>query len=234
MKKIYFLAVAMIASTSLFAQYDVQVNCTNPADGATVVGSAALNVDFTVTNAGPNAIPAGDTIWFSYAIGTDIYDLDGTPSAATGIILPATGFPVGQNITAAMLGGLVLDLSQMTAQSDICVICWGINGAIDLPSDPNDTDNTNNISCFTATPMPGAGIEENTISTSVYPNPANDVLNIVASEQIENVVILSLDGKVAATSTSSTVEVGNLTSGMYIYEVTTTSGKVSRDTFMKK
>lgn len=234
MKKIYFLAVAMIASTSLFAQqYDVQVECTNPADGATVVGSAALNIDFTVTNAGPASVAIGDTIWFSYAIGTDIFDLDGTPSGATGIILQAA-FPMGATITAAQLGGLVLDLSQMTAQSDICVICWGTNGAIDLPSDPNDSDNTNNISCFTATPMPGAGIEENTISTSVYPNPANDVLNIVASEQIENVVILSLDGKVAATSTSSTVEVGNLTSGMYIYEVTTTSGKVSRDMFMKK
>ncbi len=78
------------------------------------------------------------------------------------------------------------------------------------------------------------GINEGVIKTSVYPNPANDVLNIVANEEITNVSIVSLDGKIAATSTTSTVEVSALTPGMYIYEVTTASGKVSRDTFMKK
>lgn len=77
-------------------------------------------------------------------------------------------------------------------------------------------------------------INENVISTSVYPNPANDVLNIVASEEIANVSILGLDGKVVATSATSTVNVADLVSGMYIYEVTTSTGKVSRDSFMKK
>jgi len=79
-----------------------------------------------------------------------------------------------------------------------------------------------------------AGINENVITTSVYPNPANDVLNIVASEEIATVSIVTLDGKVVANASSSSVNVAELKSGMYIYEVTTTSGKVSRDTFMKK
>ena len=77
-------------------------------------------------------------------------------------------------------------------------------------------------------------VDENTLTTSVYPNPANDVLNIVASEEIANVSILGLDGKLVATSATSTVNVADLISGMYIYQVTTTSGKVSRDSFMKK
>lgn len=79
-----------------------------------------------------------------------------------------------------------------------------------------------------------AGIDENVITTSVYPNPANDVLNIVASEEIATVSIVALDGKVVANASSSSVNVAELKSGMYIYEVTTTSGKVARDTFMKK
>lgn len=81
---------------------------------------------------------------------------------------------------------------------------------------------------------PSAGIEENVISTSVYPNPATDVLNIVSSEEIANVTIVSLDGKIVATTTNSTVDVSQLISGMYVYEVKTTSGTITRNTFMKK
>lgn len=80
-----------------------------------------------------------------------------------------------------------------------------------------------------------AGLAGKTIETSVYPNPANDVLNIVANEEIANVSILSLDGKVVAKAANAkTINVAELVSGVYLYEVTTTSGKVSRDTFMKK
>lgn len=79
-----------------------------------------------------------------------------------------------------------------------------------------------------------SGIEENVISTSVYPNPATDVLNIVSSEEIANVTIVSLDGKIVATTTNSTVDVSQLISGMYVYEVKTTSGTITRNTFMKK
>ncbi len=79
-----------------------------------------------------------------------------------------------------------------------------------------------------------AGVNENVISAKVYPNPANDVLNISINEEIESVSIVTLDGKVVATSTGSTVNVAELTSGMYIYEITTANGNVARDTFMKK
>jgi hypothetical protein len=79
-----------------------------------------------------------------------------------------------------------------------------------------------------------AGINENVINANVYPNPANDVLNIAINEEIESVSIVTLDGKVVATSTSSTVNVADLTSGMYVYEITTANGNVARDTFVKK
>lgn len=87
---------------------------------------------------------------------------------------------------------------------------------------------------ITVTAEATSGINESVIATSVYPNPANDVLNIVVNEEIANVSITTLDGKVVATSTTSSVNVAELTTGMYIYEVTTSNGNVSRDTFMKK
>lgn len=80
-----------------------------------------------------------------------------------------------------------------------------------------------------------ASIEENVIEASVYPNPANDVLNIkVVNEEIASVAIVSLDGKVVATSTSNSVNVADLTAGMYMYQVTTVSGKLANGNFAKK
>lgn len=78
-----------------------------------------------------------------------------------------------------------------------------------------------------------ASIEENVIEASVYPNPANDVLNIKIDGTIESVVVTTLDGKVVASTTSNAVNVNELASGMYIYTVTTTEGKIATGNFAK-
>jgi len=80
-------------------------------------------------------------------------------------------------------------------------------------------------------------VDENAIVTNVYPNPASDVLNINASVEVSTVSIIGLDGKVISTTngngTSVSVNVADLTSGVYLYEVATANG-VTRDTFVKK
>jgi hypothetical protein len=75
-------------------------------------------------------------------------------------------------------------------------------------------------------------IELSKNEVTVYPNPANDVLNVSANGEVSNVVISTLDGKVMKTSNESSVDVSNLTSGMYIYQVTV-NGKVSTGNFVK-
>ena len=78
-------------------------------------------------------------------------------------------------------------------------------------------------------------INENVIEANVYPNPANDVLNItVGNEVIAAVSIISMDGKEVATSTNGTVNVSDLRAGLYIYQVTTATGKVANGNFAKK
>lgn len=77
------------------------------------------------------------------------------------------------------------------------------------------------------------GIEENVVSSTVYPNPTSEVLNVKSSEGIVSIKVLSLDGKVVATANGSSVNVAELNAGVYMYEATTSTGKVSRDTFMK-
>lgn len=80
----------------------------------------------------------------------------------------------------------------------------------------------------------GLGVEENTISSSVYPNPATDVLNISIGEETTSFTLYTTEGKVAATSAGTSVDVSALNAGMYIYEAVTVSGKVARGNFAKK
>jgi len=80
-----------------------------------------------------------------------------------------------------------------------------------------------------------ASIEENKLATSAYPNPATDVLNIeMNGETIESVNITTLEGKIVATSTVGTINISDLNAGMYIYNLTTVSGKISTGNFVKK
>jgi len=234
MKKIYLIVAAVLTSATLSAQqYDLQIALTTPVSGSSVVGASSTNVAFTLTNNGPLTISAGDTLWFSYALEANIFGLDGTPNGVNGVILPQD-MVSGASIPSLALGGLSINLGSITVNTEVCVVCWGVNGAVDLGKDPNDSDVTNNVDCFTATPPANVGLTENSIVTSVYPNPATDVLNIVTNEEIANVSIISLEGKVVATATNSAVDISMLNSGIYIYEVTTTNGNVARDAFMKK
>jgi hypothetical protein len=67
----------------------------------------------------------------------------------------------------------------------------------------------------------------------VYPNPATTVLNIDSKEEVASVNILTTDGKVVSTSTSTNVNVEALNAGMYIYQVTTVSGAIETGNFVK-
>ena len=78
-----------------------------------------------------------------------------------------------------------------------------------------------------------AGVNENVASTSVYPNPANTELNIKTTEEISSVVITTTDGKTVATGNTSNINVSELNAGMYIYQVTTVSGKIGTGNFVK-
>ena len=84
-----------------------------------------------------------------------------------------------------------------------------------------------------------AGINEKTaLTANVFPNPATDVLNVNLKENMTSVSILSMDGKVVSSQvvngTSTTVNVSDLNSGMYMYQITTTNGEVVTNSFVKK
>jgi hypothetical protein len=83
-----------------------------------------------------------------------------------------------------------------------------------------------------------ASVVENAMNVNVYPNPAEDVLNISMELNGASVSVISMDGKVVASQvmngTTATVDVANLVSGVYFYEVTAENGLVIRNSFVKK
>jgi hypothetical protein len=70
------------------------------------------------------------------------------------------------------------------------------------------------------------GVEEidSNLELSVYPNPVNDILNLTAGENITNVTIYDMLGKVVSnadfSALSLTVNTSNLASGSYMVKVT--------------
>jgi type I restriction enzyme S subunit len=70
------------------------------------------------------------------------------------------------------------------------------------------------------------GLEENTVSFNVYPNPTNGALTFDASEAISGVEIYGMDGKLALSATTTNVDITSLPNGIYHYSVMTVSGKV--------
>lgn len=76
------------------------------------------------------------------------------------------------------------------------------------------------------------------LQVKAFPNPANDVFNVVLNGEGVSATLIALDGKVVATEEFSgstvTFNVAELIEGAYIYEVVAADGSVIRDTFIKQ
>lgn len=67
---------------------------------------------------------------------------------------------------------------------------------------------------------------------AIYPNPAEDVLNI--NTEVESVEVLNLLGAVVATSNTNAVSVADLAKGSYIVKIVTANGQSVVKQFVKK
>ncbi len=78
------------------------------------------------------------------------------------------------------------------------------------------------------------GISETNVSnTSIYPNPATNVLNITTDNQLEKVSIFSVNGALVKTDNQSIIDISNLNKGMYILTVQTDNG-ITQTRFIKE
>lgn len=76
-------------------------------------------------------------------------------------------------------------------------------------------------------------IEEQDIHCEAFPNPTSETLYFSAAEDIEQVTIHALDGKLIGTSQTSSIDVSYLQQGAYYFALTTKSGGVVKGNFLK-
>lgn len=83
-----------------------------------------------------------------------------------------------------------------------------------------------------------SSVTENNLDITVYPNPAENVLNIDAAESLTSVKVIAMDGRTVIDTkvdgNSTSVDVSSLDAGSYYYEVVSSKGDVSRSSFVKK
>jgi hypothetical protein len=77
--------------------------------------------------------------------------------------------------------------------------------------------------------FPAVGIDELTNSISLYPNPANDLVNVVSSNEIKTIEVLDYIGKVIYRNDdvnlkNTKLDVANYNSGVYFVKITTIAG----------
>ena len=117
------------------------------------------------------------------------------------------------------------------------------NSAEEMPFDPTagvvTAKETANVVPFVKFSfVEGDAIEEMTTSLSVYPNPVSDRLYIETETEVEEVVVYDLFGRRQVTETPSrqgnvTVDVSNLSNGVYFVKVVTENGEIVKR-FIKK
>jgi len=83
-----------------------------------------------------------------------------------------------------------------------------------------------------------AGIQEETMSFELYPNPSTDVLNIISAEAMDQLNIMDLSGKRVRTEKmlgqgTAFLQIDALESGTYLIEVISDAGTSTR-TFIKQ
>lgn len=69
---------------------------------------------------------------------------------------------------------------------------------------------------------------------TVFPNPGNSIVSVICIELIDNIQIISLDGREIKSVSDSKIDISALSNGIYLLRVKTTSGKTGIKKIIKK
>ncbi|MEO8234575.1 MAG: LamG-like jellyroll fold domain-containing protein [Flavobacterium sp.] len=61
---------------------------------------------------------------------------------------------------------------------------------------------------------------------NIYPNPSDSIINVSSTKSIDTMEIFSLDGRKIKSVTAKTIDISELSTGMYLLQVKTTEGKI--------
>ena len=221
MKKLFTILVAMCAMVAVNAQsVDLQAygfvdNATdqNVIDELNLSLTDDLNPNAVVVNAGPDALPATDTIMITISyMGQPIMQMGGFSAIAVGSGIIFSGQDP------------ILTADEMTE--------YGLEGSFELcytfeihagpGSSTTDPDMSNNQACITIN-RGDVGVNEIAAGEiNVYPNPATDVIYVANAEGAQ-VSVFDMNGRmvnsVESASANQAIDASSLAKGMYIVRI---------------
>lgn len=182
------------------------------------------------TDAGPND-PNGDFL----STGVGWSHLSSNPALAYNWNIRAhlSGDPINHWLTASPLSGTVAPAGTqtVTVTMDATTLDAGnYSGKLRfLSNDPATPQLDVPVTIDVMT-----GIDNvNKITVSVYPNPAKDRINIRSNETIQQISIIDLNGKVVYSGNEKSINVSNLSNGVYFIKTVTLNG-ISNIKFVKE
>jgi hypothetical protein len=146
---------------------------------------------------------------------------------------------VGNFISVKVFGGTTDDNLQtiQVDEDDNIYVTGSFNGTVDF--DPN-AGTTNLVSTgqqdafILKLTQSTASVDENgQIQSTVYPNPATTQITIQTTENVESVLFYNLQGELVQTATQKNISIENLTAGLYLMSIKTSTG-ISQVKFVKE
>ncbi len=224
MKKIYsFIAIAVF-SISVFAQTDLASQFTAYIAGSTIDDSP-MDGTISITNVGID-IPIGDTIYFSYIIDGEVYDLN-LDADFVNYYVTEEVFAIGDEL---LFGNPTLTWAELDITVELCSAVYGVGiASVDLmfSSDTNASDNSECMN-YKLPRSEWYGVEELGLEEGNVYVAAGQLMilnNGIGSGAQANVNIVNMNGQVAQNETitlaagTSTMEVSSLATGVYVVSI---------------
>jgi hypothetical protein len=204
----------LLASATAFSQRtaDLEVEIISPASPLEIETGDVYDLDITITNMGPDAITADDTLKMMVMISGDT------------VAFPPQGYylvyqeAIASGASVTITRTSAFDNSYDDSEFPMCVRITPWNGASQI-SDPTDE---NNIDCINVIVGDGdqLSVGENALAqTTAYPNPASAQFNIAGAKNGHIVVINAAGSIVKELEGSGTVDCSDWENGVYFVTV---------------
>lgn len=219
MKKITFLFSVLVALAMGVNAQDVGVTGFQVPSTPTynLPANGQLNVTAILKNFGPASLIEGVTVTIAVSI-------DGEDAGGGEIAIPA-----GMTVAADEMVTIPfkpVDLSDLPAGTyEFCVGTAGTSlGADPVPA--------NDKSCFTLVVGAASVGEESLSQFSAYPNPANNMINVVSPVSFETIRLFDMAGREVysfkGTNTNHQINVSNLPVGLYFLSIEAENNKSTK------
>ncbi|MDZ4667471.1 MAG: T9SS type A sorting domain-containing protein [bacterium] len=222
MKKL-LLAILLIGGLSASAQTtDMKITLVKPGPSDKISSGVPFNIEYVITNNGTTPTTLTDSMIV-------LFILNNTQQLNVPGVSPVffTNRVLNNNDTIWFKTTLTLTINGTTGPVTVpfCSRMFAQNGNVTI-----DPDQVNNNSCNNVV-LPVSEVAAAIAALRVYPNPANNVLNIdMDYKNAKEIIVMDLSGKLLSTtqmvSNNTQIDLSNIETGIYLYQIIDAEGAI--------